>query len=151
MLTAFIFDVLDIGGLALWIPIIILFGGLLILLPRLSTVVSLSVLRGRVAIFQDIAETASIWGSLILAAIALSVGVLLIYAVAMTPFAVALGDYEAAGALLDSVEWLNPPWPPTLLELSALGISSVLSALIWLIGRGVGARAALDLEAAEAN
>lgn len=57
LLTAFILHQLDIAGLAAWLPFVILFAGLLILVPRVCTVVSLSVLRGRVAVFDDVAET----------------------------------------------------------------------------------------------
>ena len=147
LLTVFILDQLDIDGLAAWLPFVILFAGLLILVPRVCTVISLSVLRGRVAVFDDVAETAQVWGSLILAAVVFSVFALLLFAALTTPLAVVLGGYEPAGALMDSVDWTALAWPPDRLELAALAISSVISAVLWLVSRAVCARAALDLEA----
>ena len=151
VLTAFILSVLPVGGLATWLPFVLMAAGLLILLPRLWTVVSLTVLRERVAVFDDIAETAHVWGSLILMAVLLGILGLLSLVVLMTPLAVSVGGYETAGVLLDSVDRTELSWPVSGLEIAAIVISSVWWALIWLMGRAACARAALDLEAAEAD
>lgn len=76
-----------------------------------------------------------------------SVFALLLFAVLTTPLAVVLGGYEPAGVPMDSVDWTALAWPPDRLELAAVAISSVISAVLWLVSRGVCARAALDLEA----
>jgi hypothetical protein len=151
MLTAFILSVLSAGGFATWTPFILMLAGQLMLLPRFLTVISLTVLRGRVAVFEDIAETAHVWGSLILMAVLLSVLGLIVLAVLTTPLALDVGGYEAAGVLLDSVDRTELSWPLSGLESAAIVISSVWWALIWLLGRAACARAALDLEAAEAD
>jgi hypothetical protein len=151
MLTIFILSVLSAGGFASWTPFILMLAGLLMLLPRLWTVVSLTVLRGRVAVFDDIAETARVWGSLILMAVLLSVLGLVVLAVLTTPLALGVGGYEAAGALLDSVDRTELYLPLSGAEIAAIVISSAWWALVWLMGRAACARAALDLEAAEAD
>lgn len=132
----------------LFMAVLAILAALTALAPRALTVVSLTTLRRRLAVFDDFAEAGRVQGSLFAAGLLYLLLMGLATMLALMPLVAALGSFQEAGLLVDQAGDRALARPLSAVELTAIVAYAVLATIGWQIARAVCARAALDLEAA---